>query len=207
MAANAELIEELRLSWSRLLPLHPMLGEGVLSRLCDPRRSFHDARHLRQCLTALDEIGGADRAEYLALWYHNVVTTGTRGHFEQASAAVAATELLGAGFPWVEVGLVARLVLLTADHRPHPDLPGADRVIDADLSGLALPFSQVEDGFNQRRVEMTDLSETERDEWLRGWIEGMLARDQIFHTPYGYGHWEKPARANLAALLQSPVFA
>ncbi|PFG16639.1 putative metal-dependent HD superfamily phosphohydrolase [Propionicimonas paludicola] len=206
MTASTELIDDLRLSWGRLLPLHPMLGEGVITRLCDPRRSFHDARHLRSCLAALDQLDGAERAEYLALWYHNVTTTGTRGRHEQASAAVAATELFGVGLPWVEVGLVARLVLVTADHHPRPEIPGSDRVCDADLAGLAAPFELVEAGFQERRAEMTDLSEPERDAYLRTWIEGMLARDRIFHTAHGYATWEQPARENLISLLALPVF-
>jgi len=206
VAANTELIDELRLSWSRMLPLHPMLGESILTRVSDSRRAFHDAHHLRQCLHALEELGGTDRAEYLALWYHNVVTTGTRGHHEQASAAVAATELLGAGFPWIEVGLVARLVLVTADHHPRPEVPGSDRICDADLSGLALPFAIVEEAFAQRSAEMTELTDAERDARLRDWIEGMLERERIFHTGYGAENWEQPARENLTALLRPPAF-
>lgn len=207
MAANAELIDELRLSWSRLLPLHPMLGEGVLTRLSGPGRSFHDAVHLKHCLLALAQLGCAERSEYLALWYHNALTSGTRGHHVQASAAVAATELAGAGLPWVEVGLVARLVLVTDDHRATPELAGADRVSDADLAELAGPFAQVEAGFQARRSEMSDLSQADRDQWLRSWIEDRLARDRIFHTERGHELWEAQARQNLQALLTVPVLS
>ena len=207
MTANAELIDEMRLGWSRMLPLHPMLGEGILTRLSNSRRAFHDVHHLRQCIRALEELGGTSRAEYLALWYHNVVSSGTRGHHEQASAAVAATELFGAGFPWVEVGLVARLVLVTADHHPRPEVPGSDRICDADLSGLALPFPLVEEAFTQREAEMSELDEAERGTRLRAWIEEMLARETLFHTSYGADNWEQPARENLAALLGLPAFA
>lgn len=205
VAANTELIDELRLSWSRLLPLHPMLGDGVLTRLSGPGRAFHDTLHLKHCLLALAQLGGAERAEYLALWYHNAVNSGTRGHHVQASAAVAATELLGAGFPWVEVGLVARLVLVTEDHRATPDLPGSDRVSDADLAELAGPFARVEAAFQSRRAEMSDLPPSERDQWLRSWIEDRLRRDRILSTERGHELWEAQARRNLEALLKEPV--
>lgn len=207
MVANAELIDELRLSWSRLLPLHPMLGEGVLTRLSSPRRPLHDIRHLKDCLLALTELGGAERPEYLALWYHNAASTGTRGHHAEASSAVAATELLGVGLPWVEVGLIARLVLVTADHQARPDLPGADRVSDADLASLAGSFERVEASFQARRAEMIELDLADTDEWLRTWIEGMLAREHLFHTERGRDLWEDQARDNLQLLLHSPASA
>jgi len=205
VVVNAELINELRLSWSRLLPLHPMLGEGVLTRLSNPSRSFHDARHLKDCLLSLTELGGAERPEYLALWYHNTASTGTRGHLAQASAAVAATELLGVGLPWVEVGLIARLVLVTADHKARPELPGADRVSDADLAGLAAPFERVEASFQARRAEMSDLEPSDADERLRTWIEDMLAREHLFHTERGRDLWENQARENLELLRRLPA--
>lgn len=207
MVNRAELIDELRLSWSRLLPSHPMLGEGVLTRLSGPGRSFHDVRHLKDCLLALAELGGAQRAEYLALWYHNSVVSGRRGHHEEASAAVAATELFGAGLPWIEVGLVARLVLVTSDHRPRPDVPGSDRVCDADLAGLAAHYDRVESAFHERRAELVEMDEHERDAYLRGWLEDMLARDRIFTTERGHELWEERARENLHALLGLTVLA
>jgi predicted metal-dependent HD superfamily phosphohydrolase len=207
VVASAELIDELRHNWGRLMPLHPMLGEGVLTRLCEPRRQYPGARHLRQGLRSLDELGGAQRAEYLALWYRNVVALRTPEHHGRAAAAVAATELLGIGFPWVEAGQVSRLILITADHQPRPELPGSERVSDADLSGLASSLELVVAAFSQRRAELVEMPEEECIQWQRGWIEGMLARERIFHTEVGYELWEAPARRNLAALLELPPFA
>jgi Uncharacterized protein conserved in bacteria len=184
-----------------------MLGDGLLSRLRDRRRSFQGVRHLHQCLSALEQLGGAQRPAELALWYHNLVTSGTRGRHEEAAAAVAATELLGAGFAWAEVGQVARLVLVTADHLPRAELPESRLVSDADLSGLAAPFELVDAGFQDRREELFELDDQERIDGQRQWVHQMLARDRIFHTDTGAQLWEERARENLAALLTQSALA
>jgi len=204
---RAELINELRLSWSRLLPLHPMLGEGVLTRLSGSGRASHDLQHLKDCLLALTELGGAQRAEYLALWYHNAVNSAARQHPEQASAALAATELLGVGLPWVEVGLIARLILATGDHQPKAELPGSDRVCDADLAGLAGRLDTMQTAFDARKAELSGFGEHQRDTTVQDWIDGLLARERIFHTERGYELWEAAARRNLAAMAQRQALA
>lgn len=170
--------------------------EELLVRWREPRRRYHGESHLRDGLEALRRLGGGE-VEELAFWFHDAVQTGTTPADEVASAELV-DPLLGGVVPAPVRCEVRRLVLLTADHRVEVgDGPGA-RVCDADLHGLGSTPARYLANVEGIRAELPHVSEAE---WRAGrlrFVEGMLARPQIFATPEGRALWEEAARVNLA---------
>ena len=113
------------------LPQQAGIARGLLDRWSEPHRRYHDLRHLTECLAAAQHLrAGPD--ELLALWLHDAVHTGTPGRDEADSADVARRLLKGV-LPPDRVEEVARLILLTRDHRPELDDSAGAIVCDADL--------------------------------------------------------------------------
>jgi predicted metal-dependent HD superfamily phosphohydrolase len=117
-------------------------GTALLSRWQEPHRHYHDAHHLAEVLTAVDDLSG-DAADVcavrLAAWFHDAVYEGRPGDDEQRSADLAGEVLTALGVPPERVGQVQRLVLLTAAHDPAPGDDDGAVLSDADLAILASP--------------------------------------------------------------------
>ena len=114
---------------------------------------------------------------------------------EEASARLA-ERMLDELLPANRVAEVARLVRMTADHRPT-DERGA-LLSDADLSILG----QVPGRYHVyvRDVRL-DYAHVDDAAWRVGRsrvLEGLLTADPLFHTAHGRELWDAQARANLA---------
>lgn len=184
--------------WTDLLPDRPGLGEELLARWSEPHRRYHDTAHLSAALSAHAELGGTARAERLALWFHDAVFTGAPGEDEHASAELARRRLDGA-LPGVELAEVARLVLVTIDHRPaHGDHAGA-RVADADLAVLGAEPDRYTASVRALRAEAVAIPDLRWREQRLARVDHLLAAEPLFHTESGRRRWLAAARANLAA--------
>ena len=187
------------------------VGERELvRRLAASGLRYHDVRHLVACLSALDALGAgrggagplgridgaAVRAVRLAAWFHDAVYDGVPGRDEEASARLAEDALYGL-IPAREAAEVARLVRMTADHRPADD--AAALLSDADLSVLG----QIPGRYHvYARDVRLDYAHLDDDTWRRGRlavVESLLGADPLFHTAAGRRLWSETARANLAA--------
>ena len=107
--------------WNEVLPGHDALFLDLLDRWGEEHRNYHGRTHLLAVLEALDLLADpADppRTVLLAAWFHDAVYRGIAGQDEEESARLAEDRLAQAGLPGAEVDEVARLVRLTADHRP-----------------------------------------------------------------------------------------
>lgn len=187
----------LRSAWAEVLPGLPALGERLLERWSAPQRHYHGLQHLVDCLQALDLLGSTERAEALAIWFHDAVHTNSPGADERASAAFAATELSAAGLPPAEIAEVARLVLTTLDHDPAPSDGAGARVCDADLAILGASPVRYRVSVAALRAEFVELDE-------EAWRSARLARiadlrkvPHLFHTAEGRAIWGRQAEANL----------
>lgn len=207
--------------WDRYgLPVD--VRDDLLARWAEPHRHYHDVRHLVACLSALDALGaGRTRAAVsrrdrvaavsepdgasidptirvlrLAAWFHDAVYDGVPGRDEEASARLAEDVLYGL-IPAREAAEVARLVRMTADHRPADD--AAAQLSDADLSVLG----QIPGRYHvYARDVRLDYAHLDDDTWRRGRlavVESLLGADPLFHTAAGRRLWSTNARANLAA--------
>jgi predicted metal-dependent HD superfamily phosphohydrolase len=174
--------------------------DRLLAAYGDPRRGYHDLRHLAEVLDRLDELAAAGEpfdplTTRLAAWFHDAVYEGTPGD-EELSAAWARRALVGLGLPAARVEQVARLVIVTADHRPRPEDADGCALCDADLAVLAAPEERYADYVAGVRREYAHVPEAEfrrgRAAVLRALAEGLL-----FATRHARLHWEPRARANL----------
>ncbi|MDT0268117.1 metal-dependent phosphohydrolase [Streptomyces sp. DSM 44915] len=176
------------------------VGGRLLTRWREPQRRYHTEDHLRFLLARLDELAGAAAdpvAVELAGWYHDAVYDPRGADNEERSAELAETELPVSG----RRAEVARLVRLTAGHRPAAGDTNGAVLCDADLAVLAGAPEEYAAYTAAVRQEYGHLPEpafaTGRSEILRQ----LLARPTLFHTAYGSDHWEPTARHNLATEL------
>jgi predicted metal-dependent HD superfamily phosphohydrolase len=159
------------------------------------RDGYHDHRHLAEVLDRLAELGCDGSPEWdavwLAAWFHDSVYDGDRDD-EERSARRASETLPGA------LGEeVARLVRMTADHRPADDDRAACLLSDADLAVLASPPERYDQYVADVRREYAHLDDDTFSTGRVAVLENLLAKPHLFHTPYAREHWEAAARANL----------
>ncbi|MFT3888071.1 MAG: DUF4031 domain-containing protein [Arachnia sp.] len=172
------------------------LRDDLLARWGEPHRRYHDVRHLACCLAALDALGATARTVRLAAWFHDAVYRGAPGEDEEASARLAESALDGL-LPVPEVDEVARLVRMTADHRPADEASAL--LSDADLSVLGQIPGRYHVYLRDVRLDYAHLDD---ETWARGRlavVEALLGAHPLFHTPIGRRLWEDAARANLSA--------
>lgn len=161
-------------------------------------RSYHDRRHLAEVLDRITELGGADDPEtVLAAWFHDSVYVAgpEAAENEERSAVLAEQELAGEE---VDVGEVARLVRLTATHRPEPGDRRGEVLCDADLAILA---ADPERYAEYSRAVRREYAEVPEDAFRRGRLailRDLAAKPSLFHTAHARRHWEDRARRNLA---------
>jgi len=173
----------------------------LLRRYAEPHRHYHNGRHLREVLQAVDRLAphavdlGAVR---LAAWYHDAVYDPRASGNEERSAALARAALTP---PLADE--VARLVRLTAEHNPDPgDLDGAV-LCDADLAILGTDDHRYDEYAADVRREYAHVADHEFRTGRAAILACLLARDRIYRTATAYDLWEGHARANLRRELNA----
>ncbi|MDH4159185.1 MAG: metal-dependent phosphohydrolase [Actinomycetota bacterium] len=175
-------------------------------RYREPQRRYHDLAHVHQVLgivELLTMVAADVSAVRLAAWFHDAVYEPARDDNEQRSADLAAETLLALGADHALVQEVARLVLVTEDHRPDPDDRNAMVLSDADLSILAADPDDYDAYAAAVRAEYAHVAD---EAFARGRTEILLSvsgREHIYATHWGREHLDAPARANLARELES----
>jgi predicted metal-dependent HD superfamily phosphohydrolase len=193
--------------WPRRLASHADLRDRVLAAYAAPHRHYHDRRHLAEVLDAVATLVAATpgaephrEAVVLAAWFHDVVYDG-RPDDEERSARLAARSLRAAGVPTALADEVARLVLVTKDHRPAEDDLAGRLLSDADLAILASEPTRYEEYAAAVREEYAFLDEatfrTGRTRVLQGLLDG-----PVFATDEARSRWEDRARGNVTAELR-----
>ncbi|MFV0451946.1 MAG: DUF4031 domain-containing protein [Propioniciclava sp.] len=190
---------QLRARWAAARLAPESVGEDLLQRWQESHRRYHDVRHLSQALTADDALGSDDPLVTLALWFHDAVYTGSAGQDEETSADLAGF-LLHPHRPRAEVAEVQRLVRLTAGHDPDPSDRRGTRVVDADLSILAVTEARYHVYARDVRLEYAQLPEPAFVAGRTAVLQGLLDYDHLYRSPAAH-RWEAPARTNLTAEL------
>ena len=178
----------------------PALRERLRAAYADPARGYHDLLHLTEVLAHVDELmdpGDPDReAVLLAAWFHDAVYDG-RGDDEERSAQLALASLgdspLGRE--------VARLVRLTASHRPADDDHAGQVLCDADLGILAADPDRYASYTAGVRREYAHVPDADFAAGRAAVLRGLLAKPTLFHTDLARTRWEARARANVEAEL------
>ncbi|WP_235456131.1 HD domain-containing protein [Williamsia sp. Leaf354] len=118
--------------------LSPDLTADLLARWRQPHRRYHTVDHLSAVLQAVDVLVH-DGVEFdrepveIAAWFHDAVYEIGSSDNEERSAALALSSLENTP----TAAEAARLVRVTADHRPVGDDVNAAALCDADLAVLA----------------------------------------------------------------------
>ncbi len=192
---------DLRDQWP--LPGQVDLRDRLLTAYGDERRGYHDLTHLAEVLDHVATLAAEAEdveAVLLAAWFHDAVYDGA-GDDEQRSAALAEAELAAAGVHPDRVREVARLVRLTATHRPDPDDRNGQVLSDADLAVLAADDQRYAGYVAGVRAEYAHVPD---DDFRRGRavvLRDLLAKPTLFHTAAARDLWEDRARANVTREL------
>lgn len=190
--------------WDALVPDAKSVGAELVQRWGEPHRSYHGRTHLLAVLEALDLLTGrAPRPVLLAAWFHDAVYRGVAGQDEEESA-VLATKLLGVTtVPAEEAAEVARLVRLTATHRPAPQDTAGALLCDADLAVLGRAPAEYRRYLDAVRSDYSFLSDEEFTAGRTTVVRSLLELDPLFSTAAGQRLWEAAARRNLQGELNS----
>lgn len=209
LRVNTSRVADFARYWPALLDDHVEMRERVLDRYNEEGRAYHDLRHLSEVFERIDVLleslprVGIDRdALLLAGWFHDAVYD-TEGDNEERSAMLAERELATASVPALLIEEVARLVRLTADHRPG-DADRAGQVLcDADLGILAADRKRYDEYAADVRREYAALPETTFREGRMAVLRRLLDAPTLFSTPHARQRWEEPARENVNRELGS----
>lgn len=207
-------LQRLRDAWAALLPGHPEIGDDLIARWTAPDRHYHDARHLWQVLTALDDLferasSTPSRAVRLAAWFHDAVHDGRAGDDERASADLA-SELLTGHIPEDELTEIRRLVLLTASHDPEPGDHAGEALNDADLSILGQARGRYWVYSRDVRLDYAHVPDNDFSAGRSLVLDDLRSRHDLFRTAHGRDRWASKALENLSAerdaLAAGPVW-
>ena len=175
--------------------------DALLAAYADPARGYHDTRHLAEVLDRIDELAAAgatfDRLPVvLAAWFHDGVYDGQPDD-EERSAQWAESALAAAGLDHALGAEVARLVRLTATHRPADDDRSGCVLSDADLAILAAPAARYVEYTASVRREYASVPDDLFAEGRAAVLRDLLGKPHLFHTAHAREHWEDRARANI----------
>lgn len=175
--------------------MHPIQA-GLSDRYDEPHRRYHDLRHLHEVLAAVellaDEAADVEAVRWAA-WFHDAVYDIGAADNEEQSARLAEGLL-----PAELAPRVARLVRLTATHKPaHGDADGAV-LCDADLHILAADDARYAEYVADVRAEYDAVSEADFASGRAAILDALLT-GSIFHTATARRLWEARARSNVSA--------
>ena len=160
------------------------------------RPGYHDLLHLREVLDRLDQLAtaGVDAdttVVALAAWFHDAVYEGGPDD-EELSAQWAERAL-----PVAYAEEVARLVRMTAHHRPADDDAAGCALSDADLAILAAPRERYDHYAAGVRADFAHVGDDDFRAGRAAVLRDLAAKSHLFHTSQGRELWEAQARANL----------
>ncbi|MEP6815627.1 MAG: hypothetical protein ABI873_08770 [Marmoricola sp.] len=192
--------------WPDFLSDQTQIRDRLVGAYDDPSRGYHDLRHLSEVFMRLDELMPEAHPEHdavlLAAWFHDAVyesATSAGDGNEERSAIMAERELATGDAPPMLIDEVARLVRLTAHHRPAPDDLNGQLLCDADLAILAADPARYGDYVAGVRAEYADVPDESFRRGRLAILQDLLAKESLFDSPVARARWEAAARANLQA--------
>ncbi|MYZ10935.1 hypothetical protein GT028_26775 [Streptomyces sp. SID2999] len=180
-------------------------ADNLIARWEEPQRRYHTLAHLTAVLDRVDALAEyADDPDLvrLAAWFHDAVYLPDRSENEERSARLAERALTEAGVPAAKVAEVARLVRLTVGHDPAEGDRNGQVLCDADLAILASAPAAYAAYTAEIREEYHFVPNDAFHEGRSAVLRQLLDLPRLFHTPYGWEHWEATARWNLAGELE-----
>ena len=184
------------------LPGSTDLRDRLLAAYASPARRYHDQQHLAEVLQRIEELRDAGEpfdhpAVVLAAWFHDAVYDGDDAA-EERSALWAEQALDEVGRPAAQIAEVARLVRMTAHHKPEPDDANGAVLSDADLAILAADETRYAEYVAAVRAEYASVPDGQFNLGRSAILRDLAGKPFLFHTAHARTHWEAAARANLA---------
>lgn len=194
-------IDQWRLAWQTLGVANPdvALFHDLIGRYSEPRRAYHNTRHLDECLAQLPAVRSeATHPEEieLALWFHDAVYEMEAHDNEARSAGLVRAACLEAGLSPEVADRVHALVLATR-HDAAPRDADARIIADIDLSILGAAPNRFDEYEHQIRQEYAWVPAQFFRRERRKILEGILVRPRIYGTEYFLKTSEARARENL----------
>ena len=192
--------------WPTWLEDHARVRDQLVRAYGSPERGYHDVQHLAEVLARVEEILAGQSLDVdrdtvlLAAWFHDAVYDDL-GNLEDRSAVLAENVLGTTSAGRRQIAEVARLVRLTADHRPEDDDPAGQVLCDADLAILAADEQRYREYVDGVRREYAHVPDPDFRAGRAAVLRDLAAKPTLFHTGYARTRWEEPARANLAREL------
>lgn len=185
-----------------------MLTDALLNRIADlhrgPDRGYHGWTHPLALLDLWKDVrDGLDDplAVRCAILLHDAVYEPRAADNEARSAALAA-EMLDGVVPPETLARTVRLIEATAKHAIPDNLPADEHgdmamFLDMDLAILAAPQAEFDAYEAGVRHEYREVPEAAFRAGRARILEGFLARDALYLSPWGRAAFEAGARANL----------
>ncbi len=168
-----------------------------------PRRFYHNLVHVEDCLEQLDAVRAkcrsADAIE-TALWFHDAIYDSRAKDNEEQSAQLAGWTLAQAG---VASGFseAVKLLVLATKHNAVPAEPGAQIIVDVDLSILGRAEAAFDAYDANIRREYAWVPEDQYRTGRTVVLKSFLARIRIFSTEHFHNRYEAAARRNIERAL------
>ena len=193
--------------WPDMLADHTEITDRLLAAYDDPGRAYHNRVHLSEVLERIDVLLAAEPAQgvdrdalLLAAWFHDAVYD-SAGNNEERSARLAERVLATAAAPPLLIDEVARLVRLTATHKPGADDRTGKVLCDADLGILAGDDARYREYAEAVRQEYAVIPDDQFRAGRADILRRLLASPTLFSTSFAQQHWEDTARRNVAREL------
>jgi predicted metal-dependent HD superfamily phosphohydrolase len=177
--------------------------QRLLAAYGESARSYHNLRHLEDCLTELALVRHSVSQPALieiALWFHDAVYDSHSATNEEDSAALALACLKEAGLAEAVIAQVRGLILCTKRHEPG-DVPDSAVLIDIDLAILgqaSTRFWEYERGIRAEYAWVPSATFAEKRAEI---LTRFLQRPTIYRTPLFQARYESAARINLASAI------
>lgn len=178
----------------------------LVAAYSQPQRSYHNLRHIHDCLQQLDLAIAAgvdcprpDEVE-AGIWFHDAVYDSHAADNERQSADWALRNLTRAGVDQDVAQRVAALIEATR-HDCQPDSPESRLLLDIDLSILGREPAVFAEYDRQIRAEYGWVPQEAYREGRAKILAGFLTRPAIYQTAHFRERYERQARLNVAAAI------
>ncbi len=169
----------------------------------EPPRAYHTIEHIKACLDEFDSarhLSPRPEDVEFALWLHDAVYDSGRMDNEKRSAELAGEVAAELGLDAAFSSRVAVLILAT-EHEEMPSEIDAQLIVDSDLAGLGIPYSEFIKNGELIRRESPGIDEAAFVESRTRLFRRFLERPSVFCTEFFRSKYERQARENMERAL------